>query len=70
MVSHTHAHTHTGLQQEQPHLYDSLTKNLNHDEQTVIQGVIHQAEANALSAAQQQQEAQVNGGGVDHHLSS
>lgn len=48
-----------GLQQEEPHLYDSLTKTLNPDEQNVIQGVIHQAEANALSAAQ----AQVNGVG-------
>ncbi|KAI9802910.1 MAG: hypothetical protein M1825_002141 [Sarcosagium campestre] len=53
------------LQQEQPVLYDSLTKNLNPDEQTVVQGVIHQAEANATAAAAaaaqlQQQIANVN----------
>ncbi|KAI9793136.1 MAG: hypothetical protein M1833_000821 [Piccolia ochrophora] len=53
------------LQQEQPQLYDSLTKNLNPDEQTVVQSVIHQAEANALAAAQTQQsqsQSQANGG--------
>ncbi|KAI9844267.1 MAG: hypothetical protein M1837_005677 [Sclerophora amabilis] len=41
------------LQHEQPPLYESLTKNLNPDEQTVVQGVIHQAEVNAMSASQQ-----------------
>lgn len=51
------------LQQEQPALYDSLTKTLNADEQSVIQGVIHQAEANALAAVQEtQQQQQINGG--------
>ncbi|KAI9757302.1 MAG: hypothetical protein M4579_003513 [Chaenotheca gracillima] len=46
------------LQREQPPLYESLTKNLNPDEQTVVQGVVHQAEANAVAATQQQ----TNGG--------
>jgi hypothetical protein len=39
------------LQQEQPQLYESLTTNLNPDEQTIVQGVVHQAEANAQAAA-------------------
>jgi importin-7 len=41
----------TELQQEQPQLYESLTTNLNPDEQTIVQGVVHQAEANAQAAA-------------------
>ncbi|KAI9820323.1 MAG: hypothetical protein M1827_005945 [Pycnora praestabilis] len=48
------------LQQEQPQLYDSLTKNLNPDEQQVVQSVIHQADANAVAAAQAA--AQAEGG--------
>ncbi|KAI9700716.1 MAG: hypothetical protein M1836_002085 [Candelina mexicana] len=39
------------LQQEQPQLYANLTKNLNADEQQVVQGVIHQADVNAMAAA-------------------
>jgi hypothetical protein len=39
------------LQQEQPQLYESLTTNLNPEEQTIVQGVVHQAEANAQAAA-------------------
>jgi hypothetical protein len=39
------------LQQEQPQLYETLTTNLNPDEQTIVQGVVHQAEANAAAAA-------------------
>jgi importin-7 len=39
------------LQQEQPQLYETLTTNLNSDEQTIVQGVVHQAEANAAAAA-------------------
>jgi hypothetical protein len=39
------------LQQEQPQLYNTLTTNLNPDEQTIVQGVVHQAEANAAAAA-------------------
>ena len=35
------------LQQEQPQLYESLTTNLNPNEQTIV----HQAEANAQAAA-------------------
>ncbi|KAI9861983.1 MAG: hypothetical protein M1813_005054 [Trichoglossum hirsutum] len=50
------------LQQEQPHLYDSLTKNLNPDEQGVVQGVVHQAEANAAAALAAAAASQANGG--------
>ena len=32
-------------------MYADLTKNLNTDEQTIIQGVVHQAEAHAVAAA-------------------
>lgn len=38
------------LQQEQPQLYDNLTKILNPDEQQIVQAVIVQADANAVSA--------------------
>jgi hypothetical protein len=48
------------LQHEQPPLYDSLTKSLTQDERTVIQGVINQAEANAVALAAAH--AQDNGG--------
>ena len=41
-----------GLQQEQPQLYENVTKNLNPEEQQVIQHAVHQADAIAL---QQQQ---------------
>ncbi|KAF8862644.1 ARM repeat-containing protein [Acephala macrosclerotiorum] len=40
------------LQHEQPQLYESLTTNLSQPEQVIVQGVIHQAEANAANAAQ------------------
>ncbi|RAL68633.1 hypothetical protein DID88_007346 [Monilinia fructigena] len=55
------------LQQEQPQLYESLTTNLNPSEQEIVQGVIHQADANAAAAIQlAQAEAQlvgvINGG--------
>jgi hypothetical protein len=33
------------LQQGQPQLYEDLTKNLTADEQQIIQGVLHQADA-------------------------
>ena len=39
------------LQQEQPQLYESLTTNLNPEEQTIVQGVVHQADANTAAAA-------------------
>ncbi|MCJ1365361.1 hypothetical protein MMC16_004482 [Acarospora aff. strigata] len=48
------------LQQEQPQLYESLTKILNPEEQQQVQIVVHQAEANAVAAAQLA--GQVNGG--------
>ncbi|KAK2738365.1 hypothetical protein FQN55_000573 [Onygenales sp. PD_40] len=37
------------LQQEQPHLYENLTKILNPEEQQIIQGVVHEADAQALA---------------------
>ncbi|KAF2097936.1 ARM repeat-containing protein [Rhizodiscina lignyota] len=43
------------LQHEQPQLYENLTKNLNPEEQQVIQNAVHQADA---IAAQQQQALQ------------
>ena len=60
------------LQQQQPHLYESLTKNLNAEEQSIIQAVVQnadnvalQAEAQAHAAAQTAQvaatQAQSNG---------
>lgn len=33
-----------GLQQEQPQLYETLTKDLNPEEQQVVQGAVHQAD--------------------------
>ena len=41
-----------GLQQEQPHLYENLTKGLNQDEQAVVQAAVHQADVIAATAAQ------------------
>ncbi|CZT48324.1 related to importin beta homolog Kap119p [Rhynchosporium secalis] len=40
------------LQHEQPQLYESLTASLNPSEQTIVQGVVNQAEVNAAAAAQ------------------
>ena len=51
------ANSRTELQQEQPQLYDTLTKILNPEEQSIVQGVIHQADINAMAAA-----AETNGG--------
>jgi importin-7 len=51
----------TGLQQEQPALYENLTKNLNPEEQQVVQGAVHQADVIAQAQAQAQQAA-ANGG--------
>lgn len=39
------------LQQDQPQLYENLTKILNPDEQVIVQNVINQADANAVAAA-------------------
>jgi hypothetical protein len=39
------------LQQEQPQLYENLTKILNPDEQQIIQSVFHEADNKALEAA-------------------
>ncbi len=41
-----------GLQQEQPGLYENLTKNLNPEEQQVVQGAVHQADVIAQAQAQ------------------
>jgi hypothetical protein len=41
----------TGLQQEQPQLYDSLTKVLGPEEQRIIESVFHEADAKAMVAA-------------------
>ena len=38
------------LQQEQPQLYDNLTKILNPEEQRIVQAVIVQADANSIAA--------------------
>ncbi|KAF2644917.1 ARM repeat-containing protein [Massarina eburnea CBS 473.64] len=52
------------LQQEQPALYENLTKNLNPEEQQVVQAAIHQAGliAQAEAEAQQQLLAAAQGG--------
>ena len=53
----------TDLQQEQPALYESLTKILNHDEQQIIQGVFREADVKALpSETADAVAAQANGG--------
>lgn len=44
-------HVFMGLQQEQPQLYENLTKILNAEEQQVLQAVFHEADAKALAAA-------------------
>ena len=50
------------LQQEQPQLYESLTSNLSPDEKTVVQSVVHQADAIARRIAVETEAAQPNGG--------
>lgn len=52
------------LQQEQPQLYDNLTKILNPEEQQIVQAVIVQADANAVAAqaVAAATAAQTNGG--------
>jgi importin-7 len=52
----------TELQQEQPQLYESLTSNLSPDEKTVVQSVVHQADAIARRTAAEAEAAQANGG--------
>ena len=44
----------TGLQQEQPPLYNDLTKVLTPDDQQILQGVIVEAENRAVQAQQAQ----------------
>jgi hypothetical protein len=46
-----------GLQQEQPALYDNLTKNLSPEEQQVVQGAVHQADVIAQVQADAQAQA-------------
>lgn len=67
--------TATGLQQEQPQLYENLTKALTPEEQQVIQGAIVQAdqiaaaEAEALAAlAQAQSQTAVGGQQGNGHI--
>lgn len=58
---------HTEIQQTQPTLYDTLVKALNPEEQSILQGAIHQADAiesQAILAAQQAQ-AQQSAAGVN-----
>lgn len=38
------------LQHTQPQIYEGLTKGLNPDEQNIIKGVVHEAEAKKLAA--------------------
>jgi hypothetical protein len=45
----------TELQQEQPQIYESITKNLSPEEQQIIQAAANQADAIALAAQAQQQ---------------
>ena len=54
--------TATELQQQQPQLYESLTSNLSPDEKTVLQSVVHQADAIAQRTAAEAEAAQANGG--------
>jgi hypothetical protein len=52
------------MQQSQPQVYDSLTKNLTAEEQAIIQGCINHADViahNAATAAALEQNAQANG---------
>ena len=39
------------LQQQQPQLYENLTKILTPEEQAIVQAVINQADTNAIAAA-------------------
>jgi hypothetical protein len=48
------------LQQQQPQLYDSITKNLTPEEQQIVQGAVNQADAIAVAA----QAAQATNGHV------
>jgi importin-7 len=47
---------HVGLQQEQPPLYDSLTKILEPADQQFLQGVIQEAEIRSIAAQQTQEQ--------------
>ncbi|KAA8615504.1 hypothetical protein PtrSN002B_000601 [Pyrenophora tritici-repentis] len=42
------------LQQEQPALYENLTKNLSPEEQQVVQSAVHQADVIAQAQAEAQ----------------
>ena len=46
------------LQQQEPQLYDTLTKILNPEEQRIMQGVIAEADARALATQQAQAQVQ------------
>ncbi|KAJ5738892.1 hypothetical protein N7493_002047 [Penicillium malachiteum] len=54
-------HVFLSLQSEQPQLYESLTKVLSADEQTVLQGVFHEADQKALLAQQNAEAAAAAG---------
>lgn len=51
-----------GLQQEQPQLYDSLTKNLTPEEQQVVQAAVHQADTIAAELQRNNGHPVRNGG--------
>ncbi|KAF2115985.1 armadillo-type protein [Lophiotrema nucula] len=51
------------LQQEQPALYDNLTKNLNPEEQQVVQAAVHQADVITQAAAQAAAQGQLSPNG-------
>lgn len=58
------------MQQTQPALYESMTKNLNTEEQSIIQGVIQTADNLAMQEAQAQQlatEQQAHAAGLHQH---
>jgi hypothetical protein len=57
IVFQCHVLIETGLQQEQPALYENLTKNLNPEEQQIVQGAVHQADVIAEAQVQAQQAA-------------
>lgn len=60
-IPNIHWRLSTGLQQEQPQLYENLTKILNPEEQQVLQAVFHEADAKALAAANAQAAAAAAG---------
>ena len=58
----------TGLQAEQPQMYENLTKNLNAEEQQVIQAAVNQADAIVAQAAQAAAQQKSNGHSAEQSL--